>query len=126
MLFRSKASSAQPEYDEGVLEEIDKNVESVGLKGSRAGNGSAGAAPEEDGDTLLRDAAILFFEAGQGSTSMLQRRFRVGYARAARIVDELEQMGVVGPPEGSKPRAVLMGRAQIDEIFGEEGDSLIS
>lgn len=53
--------------------------------------------------------------AGQLSTSMLQRKLKLGYARAARIMDELEEMGVIGPSEGAKPRRVLMSKMQYDE-----------
>ncbi|MCL6637387.1 MAG: DNA translocase FtsK, partial [Alicyclobacillus sp.] len=63
-------------------------------------------------DDLFIDAADLVVEAGQASVSMIQRRFRVGYSRAARIVDQLEQRGLVGPFEGSKPREVLVSREQ--------------
>lgn len=54
-------------------------------------------------------------EAGQASTSSLQRRLKLGYARAARMMDELEQMGVIGPYEGAKPRKVLMTKEQLAE-----------
>ncbi|MCL6594444.1 MAG: cell division protein FtsK, partial [Alicyclobacillus sp.] len=63
-------------------------------------------------DDLFVEAADLVVEAGQASVSMIQRRFRVGYSRAARIVDQLEQRGLVGPFEGSKPREVLVSREQ--------------
>lgn len=61
--------------------------------------------------------ADLFLDAGQASTSMLQRRFRVGYARAARIMDQMERMGIISPPDGSKPRNVLISRAEFEEMF---------
>lgn len=54
-------------------------------------------------------------EAGQASTSSLQRRLKLGYARAARMMDELEQMGIIGPYEGAKPRKVLMTKEQLAE-----------
>lgn len=56
----------------------------------------------------MEDAIKCVIEAGQASTSLLQRRLRLGYARAGRLIDEMEQMGIVGPHEGSKPRQVLM------------------
>lgn len=64
----------------------------------------------EETDELYDDAVQLVTEMQTASVSMLQRRFRVGYSRAARIVDQMEMRGVVGPPEGSKPRQVLIGR----------------
>jgi S-DNA-T family DNA segregation ATPase FtsK/SpoIIIE len=70
-------------------------------------SGGASAAGEED-DPLVWDAAETVVSAGFGSTSALQRRFKVGYARAGRIMDMLEYKGIVGPPDGSKPREVLV------------------
>ncbi len=80
-------------------------------------------AGEEDGgfqgdwDELFRDAAELCIQNGHGSTSLLQRRLRVGYGRAARIVDQLHEAGVLGPPDGSKPREVTMGQGQLDRMM---------
>ena len=66
-----------------------------------------------DGDEVLVEKAIdVVVEMGQASTSSLQRKLKLGYARAARIIDELENMGVVGPYEGAKPRKVLMTKQQ--------------
>ena len=63
---------------------------------------------DEDIDPVMEQAIQCVVEAGQASTSLLQRRLRLGYARAGRLIDEMEQMGIVGPHEGSKPRQVLM------------------
>ena len=68
-----------------------------------------GAAPEpQEDDPLLWDAARIVVDSQLGSTSGLQRRLKVGYARAGRIMDMLEEKGIVGPPDGSKPREVLL------------------
>ena len=64
---------------------------------------------------MLERAIEVVVEAGQASTSSLQRRLKLGYARAARMMDELEQMGVIGPYEGAKPRKVLMTKEQLAE-----------
>lgn len=89
------------EYDQKVLEEIENNA--IPDKGNSDGDNT-----NSDFDPMIEEAIKCVVEAGQASTSMLQRRFRVGYARAGRLIDEMEQMGIVGPHEGSKPRQVLM------------------
>ncbi|MDN5293452.1 MAG: segregation ATPase FtsK/SpoIIIE, family [Eubacteriales bacterium] len=83
-----------------------------------------GALPEEE-DELLPQAARVVVEAGQASVSLLQRRLRIGYARAARLIDALEQKGIVGGYEGSKPRAVLINMEQYRRLFGEMGSEEI-
>jgi DNA segregation ATPase FtsK/SpoIIIE, S-DNA-T family len=77
------------------------------------------AASGEDRDALFRQAAELCVQHQQGSTSLLQRRLRIGYGRAARIIDQLHTAGVLGPPDGSKPREVLVGMESIDHICGD-------
>ena len=84
------------------MEEIEKNAVQEHDKSSEGG------AVGGEQDPMLYDAIKCVVEAGQASTSLLQRRLRLGYARAGRLIDEMEQMGIVGPHEGSKPRAVLM------------------
>jgi len=71
-----------------------------------------------DRDKLFREAAEVVIQHQQGSTSLLQRRLKVGYGRAARIIDQLHTAGVLGPPDGSKPRDVLVGLDDIDRICG--------
>ncbi|WP_072773948.1 FtsK/SpoIIIE family DNA translocase [Desulfitobacterium chlororespirans] len=73
---------------------------------------------EDTGDELFHQAALLFIEAGNASVSLLQRRLRIGYTRAARLMDLLEEKGVVGGYEGSKPREVLLTKGQFDQKFG--------
>lgn len=76
---------------------------------------------EGDGyDSLMRDVLRRVIESGQASTSMIQRRFSVGYARASRIIDQMETSAFIGPLEGSKPREVYITREQFAELFGEE------
>ncbi|HEY7697075.1 MAG TPA: DNA translocase FtsK, partial [Vicinamibacteria bacterium] len=69
-------------------------------------------------DDLFQEAAEICIRSSQGSTSLLQRRLRIGYGRAARIVDQLHEAGVLGPPDGSKPREVLMGLDQLERMLG--------
>lgn len=73
---------------------------------------------EETGDELFHQAALLFIESGNASVSLLQRRLRIGYTRAARLMDLLEEKGVVGGYEGSKPREVLLTKGQFEQKFG--------
>jgi S-DNA-T family DNA segregation ATPase FtsK/SpoIIIE len=80
--------------------------------------GRVGAAMVDDNlDPLFEDAKGVVFQFKQGSTSLLQRKLHIGYARAARVLDQLEQSGIVGPPDGSKPREVYMDAL---EMPGEE------
>jgi S-DNA-T family DNA segregation ATPase FtsK/SpoIIIE len=84
-----------------------------------AGQGDASDASESgDRDKLFREAAETVVQHQQGSTSLLQRRLKVGYGRAARIIDQLHLAGVLGPPDGSKPRDVLVGLEDLDRICG--------
>ena len=99
------------EYDQQVMEDIDKRA-------AQTGNNKAVVAETEpshdelDGDEMLPAAVDVILETGQASVSMLQRRLKLGYARAARIVDEMEEKGIVGPYMGSKPRNILITKEQ--------------
>lgn len=73
----------------------------------------------EERDQLFRQAAEICIQHNQGSTSLLQRRLRVGYGRAARIIDQLHNVGILGPPDGSKPREVLIGLESLEHVIGE-------
>ena len=79
-----------------------------------------GSNPMENGDEeydeLINAAAEVVVETGQASVSMLQRRLKLGYARAARLVDQMEERGYVGPFEGSKPRQLLIDKAKWQEL----------
>ena len=77
--------------------------------------GEGEEAQEGERDSLFREAAEACIQHQGGSTSLLQRKLRIGYGRAARIIDQLHAAGILGPPDGSKPREVLVGFSQLDE-----------
>ena len=112
--FIKEGASAQ--YDESVMHEIEKHAEDK----DKAAKGVGGADPSggggEDYDELLPAAIDVVLEVGQASVSMLQRRLKLGYSRAARLVDQMEEKGVVGPFEGSKPRQLLITKEQWAEM----------
>jgi S-DNA-T family DNA segregation ATPase FtsK/SpoIIIE len=104
--------SGRPLSEEDILEYV---------RSREAAEASSDDASEFFGerDQLFRQAAEICMQFNQGSTSLLQRRLRVGYGRAARIIDQLHQAGVLGPPDGSKPREVLLGMESLDMICGD-------
>lgn len=116
--FVKKSGSAQ--YDDTVMQEIEQHA----AEKEKGNKGVGGPAPEDgDGefDELIDAAAEVVVETGQASVSMLQRRLKLGYARAARLVDQLEEKGIVGPFEGSKPRQLLITKEQWQEMKYRNG-----
>ena len=105
-------------YDEDVAQEIERSAAGEGGKSGDADSGD----DSESRDPMMNEAIKCVIEAGQASTSLLQRRLRLGYARAGRLIDEMEQMGIVGPHEGSKPRQVLITYAQWLEMNMQKPD----
>ena len=108
--------SSEAEYSDSVMAEIDKKAAESGKSGSGSSGGTAAETESSDGDEMLPAAVDVILETGQASVSMLQRRLKLGYARAARIMDEMEERGLVGPFEGSKPRQLLITREQWQAI----------
>ena len=104
-------------------EETMKEIETKAAAAENAKKKTAEDEGEDDRwDPVLNDAVELVVTAGQASTSMLQTRLRLGYNRARRVIDQLEEKGVIGPQDGSKPRAVLMTRQQWYEMQALRGD----
>lgn len=106
-------NQSQSSYDESIIEEVEHNIP-VTKADKAAQNGDTSSESGND-DALIEQAIEYIVQAGQASTSSLQRRLKIGYARAARIMDELENMGIIGPYEGAKPRRVLMTPQQLAE-----------
>jgi S-DNA-T family DNA segregation ATPase FtsK/SpoIIIE len=98
-------------YDQEVMEEIERKAAQTGNSKATVSDPEP-SAEELSGDEMLPAAVDVILETGQASVSMLQRRLKLGYARAARIVDEMEEKGIVGPFQGSKPRAILITKEQ--------------
>ena len=112
VIARIKETSTA-EYSEEILEHIEQQAEQVGNNKS----GSSGTNdPGDDEDELIEEAIEVIMDCRQASTSMLQRRLKLGYSRAARIIDQIEDRGIIGPSEGSKPRQILISREDWQEM----------
>lgn len=105
------------QYDEAMIAAMENHA-----AGDKSSGKSGDAAEESENDPMLRQAVEVVIDAGQASTSLLQRRCKLGYARAARIMDEMEEKGIIGPYEGAKPRAVLISRQQWLEMNANGND----
>ncbi len=107
-----KKQSGSAEYDQQVIDDIERHAVTEKKKSSASADGGG----FDDEDEMLPSAIECVIDAGQASTSLLQRKLKLGYARAARLVDTMEEKGIVGPYEGSKPRAVLISRERWIEM----------
>ncbi len=113
------------DYDNDILKDIEKRAMQAGGSASKGAAAAATVEPndaETDGDEMLPAAVDVILETGQASVSMLQRRLKLGYARAARIVDEMEEKGIVGAFQGSKPRDILITKEQWAAMRGGEAE----
>ena len=105
-------STGEVQYSDEVMRKIEESVQEKERKG---GAPSGLPAPEEDDDEMFPAAVEVVLEIGGASASMIQRRLKLGYNRAARLVEQMQKQGIVGPSEGAKPRQVLITRAQWQE-----------
>ena len=110
-----KQNSGDASYDDQVMQEIEQHAAEK-EKGTKGVGGSAPDEVSDEYDELIDAAAEVVVETGMASVSMLQRRLKLGYARAARIVDEMEERGIIGPYEGAKPRQLLITREQWEQM----------
>lgn len=111
-----KSQSDEKKYDEGVMQEIERQAAMETSKKSSASSSASSDGDDSSGDEMMPKAIEVVVEAQMASTTLLQRKLKLGYARAARIIDELEQRGIVGPFEGAKPRKVLISKQQWMEM----------
>lgn len=109
-----KKQGIKAEYDDEVIESIDRAAEEVGQSGKK---GSIGTVSDDgSADPMLKAAIELAVESDKISTSLIQRRLQLGYGRAAKLIDTMQEMGIVSPPEGQKPRNVLISKQQYMEM----------
>jgi len=126
-------SQAQTTYNEETIHEIEAKAAAA----ENAKKKTVDDDGDEDWDPMLNDAIEVVVNAGGASTTMLQKKLKLGYARASRVMDQLEEKGIVGPSEGAKPRAVLISKQQwyemqaladgagapsIDDVFADDED----
>lgn len=109
---------AEAEYSDEILAEIEK---AAAAKDDKNASQEEETSDKGDYDELLPQAVDVIFETKQASVSMLQRRLKLGYSRAARLIDQLEEVGVVGPYEGSKPRKIILTKQQWQEMQYSQG-----
>ena len=107
------------DYDEEISEEIER----MAAQGNKDRGSRGDDASDSDRDPMINQAIECVIEAGRASASHLQSRLKLGYARASRIINEMEQMGVIGPYEGAKPRQVLITKAEFLEMQARNSDS---
>lgn len=116
-------SQEESEYDESIIKDIEAAAAATENANQKGGGVNAPSGSGDSSDDLFEQAIQVVLEAGQASTSMLQRKLGVGYARAGRIIDELEEHGIIGEYQGSKPRAVLITKQQWLERNAMSGDA---
>lgn len=105
----------EAEYDESIIEQIEREPEE-----NTSGGGDSEPISQERDDLFVK-AAEMVIDSGQASVAMFQRKYKIGYQRAARLIDRMEELKIIGPYEGTKPRQVLMTRQQFNEmLFGDE------
>ena len=120
----SVKENATPEYDDEVMAQIEQHAAETEKKGKHSGGAAAGAFPAGEGRRTRTNSSPagvdVILELGQASVSLLQRRLKLGYARAARLMDQMEEKGIVGPSEGAKPRQILITKEQWVQMQSRE------
>lgn len=104
-------------YDDEIINQIEQEAQRCGASGNKKGGSADADLAGDDGfDPMLKSAIELAVDSGKISTSLIQRRLSLGYGRAAKLIDRMQEMGIVSPPEGQKPRTVLITRQQFMEM----------
>ena len=109
-----RTNTGKAEYDSNIVDGIEEAAARLDSPKKGGGGGEIGA--DDGSDPMLRPAIELAIECGKISTSLIQRRLSLGYGRAAKLIDKMEQLGYVGAPEGQKPREVLITKQQYMEM----------
>ena len=109
-------SQYEAEYDETIIENIEREREQVTASLDAQEEFDDDDRSEGTKDKLFYEAVELILENGQASVAMFQRKFKIGYQRAARLIDQMEQFKIIGPYEGTKPRQVLITRQEFNEM----------
>ncbi|MBO4769169.1 MAG: DNA translocase FtsK, partial [Clostridia bacterium] len=123
--FIKDENAEEVEYGSDIVDAIERAAASIGnKKGSASASAVSDSSDDEESDPMLRQAIELAVDSGKISTSLIQRKLSLGYGRAAKLIDKMENMGIVSPPEGQKPRDVLISRQQYIEMFVASGDDL--
>ena len=109
-----KENNTGAKYNQAFMESMDENTRLIGAgkKGAAADGGGDSGGDGSGGENKFADAVKLAIESGKISTSLMQRKLKIGYGRAAKIIDQMEELGYVGPADGAKPRAVLITMEQ--------------
>jgi len=122
--IKSANADNQVEYASDVIEQIEKEAAKCGM-GKKGAGAAVASGDEGEDDPMLRSALELAVNSGKISTSLIQRRLSLGYGRAAKLIDRMEQLGYVSPPEGQKPREVLISKEQFMEMVLKREDELL-
>ena len=123
--IKSANVQSEVEYASDVIEQIEKEAAKCGMGKKGAGASAAAADADGEDDPMLRSALELAVNSGKISTSLIQRKLSLGYGRAAKLIDRMEQLGYVSPPEGQKPRDVLITKEQFMEMVLKREDELL-
>jgi len=125
--FIKKANcDSEVKYADDVMEQIEKEAAKCGMGTKKAGGTGTAAEASGDDDPMLRDALELAVNSGKISTSLIQRRLSLGYGRAAKLIDRMEQLGYVSAPDGQKPREVLISKEQFMEMVLKNDENIVT